>query len=62
MTKHPAKRIRQNIHRLYHERLKREIEFKRAVKAPPINIEILTKENRNDPTIKRNNAAEPKRG
>lgn len=37
-----------NNHRLYHETVKCEIKFKEAVKAPPINIEMLTKENRND--------------
>ena len=48
MNKRTAKRIRQNNHRLYHETVKCEIKFKEAVKALPINIEMLTKENRND--------------
>ena len=48
MNKRTAKRIRQNNHRLYHESVKCEIKFKEAVKAPPINIEMLTKENRNE--------------
>jgi DNA-binding transcriptional MerR regulator len=51
MNKRTAKRIRQNNHRLYHESVvlrQQRIKFKEAVKAPPINIEMLTKENRND--------------
>ena len=48
MNKRTAKRIRQNNHRLYHESVKREIKFKEAVKALPINIEMLNKENHND--------------
>ena len=47
MTKRTAKRIRQNNHRLYHESVKCEIKFKEAVKTPPINIEMLTKEKLN---------------
>ena len=43
MNKRTAKRIRQNNHRLYHESVKCEIKFKEAVKALPINIEMLTK-------------------
>ena len=39
---------RQRRHRFYYEKLKRELKFKEAVKALPINIEMLTKENRND--------------
>ena len=38
MNKRTAKRIRQNNHRLYHESVKRELKFKQAVKALPINI------------------------
>lgn len=54
---------RQRRHNFYYERLKRETEFKQAVKALPINIEMLTKGKTNDPTyIKRANATEPKRG
>ena len=34
---------RQRRHQFYYERLKVEIKFKEAVKAPPINIEMLTK-------------------
>ena len=41
-------RIRQNNHRLYHESVKCEIKFKEAAQAMPIDIEMLTKENRND--------------
>ncbi len=48
MNKRTAKRIRQNNHRLYHESVKREIKFKEAVKALPIDINMLTKENRNE--------------
>ena len=48
MNKRTEKRIRKNNHRLYHESVKCEIKFKEAVKAPPINIEMLTKENRNE--------------
>ena len=51
MNKRTAKRIRQNNHRLYHESVglrQRRIKFKEADKALPINIEMLTKENRND--------------
>ena len=62
MNKRTAKRIRQNNHRLYHESVKCEIKFKEAVKAPPINIEMLTKEKLNDPTIECTNAAETGRG
>lgn len=63
MNKHTAKRIRQNRHRLYHESVKAELRFKQAVKALPINIEILTKGKLNDTTyIKRANAAETGRG
>ena len=43
MNKRTAKRIRQNNHRLYHESVKCEIKFKEAVKAPPIDINLLTK-------------------
>ena len=43
MNKRAAKRIRQNNHRLYHESVKCEIKFKEAVKALPINIEMLTR-------------------
>ena len=43
MNKRTAKRIRQNNHRLYHESVKCEIKFKEAVKALPINIEMLTR-------------------
>ena len=39
---------RQRRHNFYYERLKRETEFKQAVKALPIDINMLTKENRND--------------
>lgn len=54
---------RQRRHQFYYERLKRETEFKQAVKALSINIEMLTKGKTNDPTyIKRTNAAEPKHG
>ena len=58
---------RQRRHQFYYERLKREKlsyeKFKQAVKALPINIEMLTKGKLNDTTyIKRTNAAEPKRG
>lgn len=50
---------RQRRHQFYYERLKRETEFKQAVKALPINIEMLTKGKLNDTThIKRANAAE----
>ena len=38
---------RQRRHAFYYEKLKRE-KFKQAIKALSINIEILTKENRND--------------
>lgn len=48
MNKRTAKRIRQNNHRLYHESVKLEIKFKEAAKALPIDINMLTKENRND--------------
>ncbi len=48
MNKRTAKRIRQNNHRLYHETVKCEIKFKEADKALPIDINMLTKENRND--------------
>ena len=49
---------RQRRHRFYYERLKREIKFKQAVKALPINIEILTKGKSNESDyIKRANAA-----
>ena len=48
MNKRTAKRIRQNNHRLYHETVKCEIKFKEAVKALHIDINLLTKENRND--------------
>ena len=59
MNKRTAKRIRQNNHRLYHESVKCEIKFKQAVKALPINIEMLTKGKLNESThIKRANAAE----
>ena len=43
MNKRTAKRIRQNNHRLYHESVKCQLKFKEAVKALPINIEMLTK-------------------
>ena len=63
MNKKTAKRIRQNNHRLYHESVKRETEFKQAVKALFIDIEMLTKGKLNDTTyIKRANAAETGRG
>ena len=39
---------RQRRHNFYYERLKRETEFKQAVKAMPIDINMLTKENRNE--------------
>ena len=39
---------RQRRHAFYYEKLKRERDFKQAVKALPINIEMLTKENRNE--------------
>ena len=39
---------RQRRHAFYYEKLKREIKFKEAVKALPIDINMLTKENRND--------------
>ena len=54
---------RQRRHAFYYEKLKRERDFKQAVKAPPINIEMLTKGKLNDTThIECTNAAEPKRG
>ena len=63
MNKRTAKRIRQNNHRLYHESVKCEIKFKQAVKALPIDINLLTKGKLNDTTyIKRANAAETGRG
>ena len=34
---------RQRRHRFYYEKLKREREFKQAVKALPIDIDMLTK-------------------
>lgn len=39
---------RQRRHNFYHESVKREIKFKEAVKALPIGINMLTKENRNE--------------
>ena len=49
---------RQRRHRFYYERLKREMQFKQAVKALPINIEILTKGKSNESDyINRANAA-----
>ena len=39
---------RQRRHNFYAERLKRETEFKQAAKAMPIDINMLTKENRNE--------------
>ena len=49
---------RQRRHAFYYEKLKRELKFKQAVKALPINIEMLTKGKLNDTThIKRANAA-----
>lgn len=39
---------RQRRHNFYYERLKVENKFKQAVKALPIDINMLTKENRND--------------
>ena len=58
MNKRTAKRIRQNNHRLYHESVKRETEFKQAVKALPIDINMLTKGKLNESNhIKRANAA-----
>ena len=58
MNKRTAKRIRQNNHRLYHESVKREIKFKEAVKALPIDINLLTKGKTNESKhIKRANAA-----
>lgn len=39
---------RQRRHNFYYERLKCETEFKQAVKALPIDINMLTKENRNE--------------
>lgn len=63
MNKRTAKRIRQNNHRLYHESVKRELKFKEAVKALPINIEMLTKGKLNESAyIKRANAAETECG
>ena len=54
---------RQRRHNFYYERLKREIKFKEAVKALPIDINLLTKGKTNEPThIKRANAAEIGRG
>ena len=57
---------RQRRHQFYYERLKREKlsyeKFKEAVKALSINIEMLTKEKLNDPTIECTNAAETGRG
>lgn len=57
---------RQRRHCFYYEKLKREKlnyeKFKQAVKALPINIEMLTKEKLNDPTIECTNAAETGRG
>ena len=54
---------RQRRHQFYYERLKVEIKFKEAVKALPINIEMLTKGRLNDANhIKRTNAAETRRG
>ena len=50
---------RQRRHNFYYERLKRETEFKQAVKALSIDIEMLTKGKLNESThIKRANAAE----
>ena len=54
---------RQRRHAFYYEKLKREKlnyeKFKQAVKAPPINIEMLTKGKLNDTThIECTNAAE----
>ena len=39
---------RQRRHQFYYERLKREIKFKQAVKALPIDINLLTKGDSND--------------
>ena len=41
---------RQRRHAFYYEKLKRELKFKQAVKALPINIEMLTKGKLNDTT------------
>ena len=50
---------RQRRHQFYYERLKREIKFKEAAQALPINIEMLTKGKLNESAyIKRANAAE----
>ena len=62
-TKAEKDKNRQRRHQFYYERLKREKlsyeKFKQAVKALPINIEMLTKENYNESIyqIKRANAA-----
>ena len=57
---------RQRRHCFYYEKLKREKlnyeKFKEVVKALSINIEMLTKEKLNDPTIECTNAAETGRG
>ena len=54
---------RRRRHQFYYERLKRETEFKQAVKALSIDIEMLTKGKLNESThIKRANAAETGRG
>lgn len=53
---------RQRRHCFYYEKLKQE-KFKEAVKALPINIEMLTKGKLNETTyIKRANAAETGHG
>ena len=52
MSSDPMNKNRQRRHQFYYERLKREKlsyeKFKQAVKALPIDINMLTKENRND--------------
>ena len=48
---------RQRRNKFYYDKLRHE-KFKEAVKALPINIEMLTKEKLNDPTIECTNAAE----
>ena len=49
---------RQRRHRFYYERLKRDKQFKEAVKALPIDINMLTKGKLNESNhIKRANAA-----
>lgn len=39
---------RRRRHQFYYERLKLELAFRQKAKTLPINIEMLTKENRNE--------------